>query len=54
MPQFTQLVSGELGSLQSTRVPCDMVSLYETPEEYRPVSNKWFGCPAKGVASERR
>lgn len=54
MPQLTQLVSGELGSLQSTRVPCDIVSLYETPEEYRPVSNKWFGCPAKGAAGERR
>ena len=52
MPQVTQLVSGELGSTYSTRVPCHFVSLYEIQKEDRWVRNEWFGCPAWNVLPE--
>lgn len=52
MPQVTQLASGELGSICSTRVPCHFVSLYEVQKEDRRVRNEWFGCPAWNVLRE--
>lgn len=51
MPQVTQLASEELGTLQSTRVPCHFVNLYEKQEDRR-VRNEWFGCPAWNVLRE--